>query len=45
LPQVECGSHSSAELVTIEPTWRGYMYFVSGDEISSSSRVVAVLDV
>ena len=36
-------------LVEIEPQWRGYMYFVSGDEIivvePGSLRIVAVLDV
>jgi hypothetical protein len=36
-------------IVEIEPEWRGYMYFVSGDEIivvePSSLRIVAVLDV
>ena len=36
-------------LVEIEPTWRGYMYFVSGDEIivvePNSLRIVAVLEV
>jgi hypothetical protein len=38
-----------ATLVEIEPAWRGYMYFVSGDEIivvePNSLRIVAVLDV
>jgi hypothetical protein len=38
-----------ATLVEIEPQWRGYMYFVSGDEIivvePNSLRIVAVLDV
>ena len=37
------------ELVEIEPTWRGYMYFVRGDEIivvePGTLRIVAVLDV
>ncbi len=37
------------EIVEIEPEWRGYMYFVSGDEIivvePSTLRIVAVLDV
>lgn len=36
-------------IVEIEPEWRGYMYFVSGDEIivvePGSLRIVAVLDV
>jgi len=36
-------------IVEIEPEWRGYMYFVSGDEIiivePSTLRIVAVLDV
>ncbi len=38
-----------AVLVEIEPTWRGYMYFVRGDEIivvePGTLRIVAVLDV
>ncbi len=38
-----------SEIVEIEPTWHGYMYFVSGDEIivvePGSLRIVAVLDV
>ena len=37
------------ELVEIEPQWRGYMYFVNGDEIivvePSTLRIVAVLEV
>jgi hypothetical protein len=36
-------------IVEIEPEWRGYMYFVSGDEIivvePGTLRIVAVLDV
>ncbi len=36
-------------IVEIEPEWRGYMYFVSGDQIivvePGSLRIVAVLDV
>jgi len=36
-------------IVEIEPSWRGYMYFVSGDEIivvePNSLRIVAVLEV
>jgi hypothetical protein len=38
-----------ATIVEIEPEWRGYMYFVSGDEIivvePGTLRIVAVLDV
>ena len=37
------------EIIEIEPTWRGYMYFVNGDEIivvePGTLRIVAVLDV
>jgi hypothetical protein len=37
------------EIIEIEPTWRGYMYFVSGDQIivvePGTLRIVAVLDV
>jgi hypothetical protein len=36
-------------LVEIEPSWRGFMYFVRGDEIivvdPKSLEIVAVLDV
>jgi len=36
-------------IVEIEPTWRGYMYFVRGDEIiivdPRTLEIVAVLDV
>jgi len=36
-----------ATIVEIEPEWRGYMYFVSGDQIivvePGSLRIVAVL--
>lgn len=38
-----------ATLVTIQPAWRGYMYFIHGDEIivvePSTLRIVAVLEV
>jgi hypothetical protein len=38
-----------ATIIEIEPEWRGYMYFVSGDQIivvePGSLRIVAVLDV
>jgi hypothetical protein len=37
------------EIIEIEPEWRGYMYFVSGDEIivvePGTLRIVAVIDV
>ena len=38
-----------ATLIEIHPAWRGYMYFVDGDEIiivePGTLRIVAVLDV
>ena len=38
-----------ATIIEIEPTWRGYMYFVYQDEIivvePGTLRIVAVLDV